>query len=213
MTLKLFACLALLSAIPLSAQNNSKSIAITDKSNIALKDISKALQKECPDVSIASDVTKSDYTVEAIKNIADPKSSERDSFDLTLFDHDGKTVRSTSTEHLGNAVQDVCHAIKTAVLVEVVDAQNITQSVDERGSGGIVPALTGRRTHTDTSTIYVIAKGEHATLDCYEHRIGCTTIGPGKYYGELDGDSIWVDYDMPLTHKHVRNHYKIAGSW
>jgi len=60
MTLKLFACLALLSAIPLSAQNNSKSIAITDKSNVPAKDMLKSLQKECPEVSIASDVTKSD---------------------------------------------------------------------------------------------------------------------------------------------------------
>jgi hypothetical protein len=68
-------------------------------------------------------------------------------------------------------------------------------------------------TLTDTSTIHVIVNGERALLDCYEHRKGCTTMGPGKYHEELDGESIWVDYQLPLTHKTVRNHYVIAGGW
>jgi hypothetical protein len=199
------------------------------------KDILKALQKECPNVSITVDVAKSDYTLEAIKKAA-PKAGQ-DSFDLTLLDRDGKAFRTGSTPSLGYAAKDVCHAIfvaaggqrpeppapskqgKTAVIVEVVDTQNLTQSVDARGDlsggivGGIVAGTTGRRTHTDTSTIHVIVNGEHALLDCYEHRKGCTTMGPGKYYGELDGESIWVDYQLPLTHKTVRNHYVIAGGW
>jgi hypothetical protein len=103
--------------------------------------------------------------------------------------------------------------LETTVMVEVVDMQNLTQSQDTRTSGGVVGALTGRRTHTDASTINVIVNGEHAMLDCFEHRKGCTTIGPGKYYGELDGNSLWVNYQMPLTHQQVRNHYVIAGSW
>ncbi len=74
-------------------------------------------------------------------------------------------------------------------------------------------STTGRRTHTDTSKIYVIVNGEHALLDCYEHRTGCTTIGPGKHYGQSDGGSIWINYRTPLTHKPLRNHYAIAGSW
>lgn len=47
----------------------------------------------------------------------------------------------------------------------------------------VVNGTTGRRTHTDTSTIYVIVNREHALLDCYERRTGCATLGPGKYYG------------------------------
>lgn len=77
----------------------------------------------------------------------------------------------------------------------------------------VVNSATGRRTHTDTSNIYVIVNGEHALLDCYERRTGCATIGPGKYYGEQNGDGIWVSYRMPITHESMRNHYKIAGSW
>ncbi|MGC1449835.1 MAG: hypothetical protein WA830_07350 [Candidatus Sulfotelmatobacter sp.] len=235
MRLKLFARLVLLFAIPAIAQDTPKTIALTDKSTIPPEDISKVLQKECPNVSIISNVTKSDYTLDAVRK-TDPKAGQ-DSFDFNLIDRDGKTFRSASNPSIANAVKDVCHTIfiatggqrtalpapskkgKTAVLVEVVDTQNLTQSVDARGDfsgglvGGIVASTTGRRTHTDTSTIHVIVNGEHALLDCYERRKGCTTLGPGKYYGELDGESVWVNYEMPLTHKTVRNHYRVAGGW
>lgn len=211
--MKPIACLVLLLWVsPVLAQSTAKSIALTDKSQVEPKDLLKPLQKECPDISVTNDAAKSDYTLEAIKKV-DPSHNGNDTFNFTLFDHDGQIVRSTSTALLGNAVKDMCRAIKNGVLVEVVDAQNLTQSIDARNKGGIVPALTGRQTHTDTATVNVIVNGEHAALDCYEHRTGCTTIGPGKYYGEFDGESLWIDYEMPLTHKPVRNHYKIAGSW
>jgi hypothetical protein len=202
--LRPFVWLALLSAISVAAQDAPKSIALTDKSDVPADNIAKSLRKECPNVSIVKDATKSAYTLDA------------DGVTLTLFDRDGKTVRSssgTSIYFLDDAVKDLCHAIKTSVMVEVVDMQNLTQSTDARDSGGLIGAATGRRTHTDTASIYVIFKGEHALLDCYERRKGCATIGPGKYYGEQDGDGIWVSYQMPITHKPVRNHYKIAGSW
>jgi len=186
----------------------------------------KVLQKECPNVSITNDVTKSDYTLEAIKKTSTTAQRGIDeSFDLTLLDRTGKTLRNTSTLSLGNAVKDVCHTIKTGVIVEVVDTQNLTQSVDARGAGnpatlaGAITNATGRRTLTDTSTIAVIVNGEHALLDCFERRMGCITIGPGKYYGELDFGSIhgvggiWIQFEMPLTHQQLRDHYKIAGSW
>ena len=136
----------------------------------------------------------------------------------TLRDRDGITF-GASASSLGKAAKEICHAIKTSVIVEVEDSQNLTQSADRRGvissNPGTTAAntLTGRRTHTDSSSIYVIVNGEHALLDCYERRTGCTTIGLGKYYGELEGDGIWVSYQMPLTHNWVRNHYKIAGGW
>jgi hypothetical protein len=209
MTRSLFMGLVLLVAIPLVGQSTPKLIALTDNSDVPDKDISKSLRKVCPNVSITKDVTKSDYTLEAIAGI----------FNLTLFDRDGKTVRSSTALDLDKVVKDICRAIQTAVIVEVVDTERLTQSQDTRGdtSGGVVGTVvnsqTGRRTHTDASTLNVIVKGEHALLDCYERRTGCATIGPGKYYGEQDGDGIWINYQMPITHKQVRNHYKIAGSW
>ena len=109
--------------------------------------------------------------------------------------------------------------MEKSIAFEVVDTDNLTLTSDVRGDtshgigGAVATSLTGRRTHTDAMTMYAIIKGEHALLDCYEHHSGCATIAPGKYYGEQDGDGIWVDYRMPVTHKPERNHYQIAGSW
>ena len=109
---------------------------------------------------------------------------------------------------------------KNAITVEVVDTSNLTQSVDVRSSSGglglpgaIVNAATGRTTHTDASWMRVIINGERAWMDCYERSKGCSTIAPGQYFGEVDGANIWVNFVMPVTHRLVRNHYKIVGSW
>jgi hypothetical protein len=220
MALKLFACLILLSA-PLAAQTTPKSIALTGRSNVSSGDILKSMRSRCPNVSIVDEAANSDYALDAIRTKArQPLGIVPEvSFDLTLFDHDGRTFYSASTESLGGAVKGLCHAIKTFLMVDVVDTENLTQSTDVRGdtSGGaaraVVNATTGRRTHTDSTTIKVIVNGEHALMDCYERSTGCATLGPGKYYGELRGDGIWLTYRMPLTHEQVRNHYKIAGSW
>jgi hypothetical protein len=221
MRLILRACLLLLYAFQLAAQEAPKSIALTDKSNVAAENISTVLRTECPNVIIAKDATRSDFTLEAIR-VEVPHGvgiMPDESFNLTLFDPDGTTSRSISATSLTIAVKDLCRAVKAFVMVEVVDTRNLTQSSDARGdtSGGAVGAIvkgtTGRRTHTDSSTIYVIVNSEHALLDCHERRKGCATIGPGKYFGERDGDGIWINYLMPVTHKQARDHYKVAGSW
>lgn len=228
---KWFACTVLLSAIPVFAQNTPKSIALTDTSNIPTEDITKAFGKKCPSVSITADTTKSDFILEAIKQHRPHRWA---SFDLTLSDHDGITFRSVSLpDDLDGAVKEVCRALKAAIAIEVVDPENQTQSVDLRGNNtvdvhgnpttgglntaavGIVNATTGRRTHTDATTMAVIVNGEHALLDCYERAKGCVPIGPGRYYAELatDKKSLWVDHEIPISHIHVRDHYVIAGSW
>ncbi len=215
--------LLLLGAVPMLAQNSPKSISLTAHSNVPAKDLSKALRNaDCSSISIVSDVATSDYTLEAIESShasPSPNQGPETTRVYTLFSRDGKTVRSSSS------MKDVCHAIQRAVIVGVVDTQNMTQSVDARGTGnpatlaGAITNATGRRTLTDAATIAVIVNGEHALLDCFERRKGCITVGPGKYYGELDFGSahgvggIWIEFEVPLTHQQVRDHYKIAGSW
>lgn len=103
--------LAFLSAITVLAQTAPKRIALTGKSDVPTAEILKGVQKECPNVSITNDASKSDYTLEAIKKTEFSQGTQYDRFDLTLFDHDGNAVYSTSARHVGNAVKDVCHAI------------------------------------------------------------------------------------------------------
>jgi hypothetical protein len=206
--LKTLSLFALTLTVTCAAQNAPKIIALTGNSNVATKDILNPLRKDCPNVNITSDVANSDYTLEAIKTTVRQglRIVSENTFEFTIFDRGSKTLRSSSTTSLSSALKDLCHAIKTFVMVKVVDTNNLTESIVANGP-------TGRRTHTDASTIFVIVNGEHALLDCYERRTGCSTVGPGKYYGEQDGDGIWVNYQMPVTHKWVREHYKVAGSW
>lgn len=216
-----FACLVVLSAIGGLTQNNPKVIGLTAKSNVPMADVSTALQKACPNVATISGAANSEYTLEATeRKVRYGLGVEHvETFDLSLLDREGVTVRGASTTSLRDGMKDLCRAMEKSIAFEVVDTNNLTLSSDVRGDtshglgGALVTSLTGRRTHTDAMTMYAIVKGEHALLDCYEHHSGCATIAPGKYYGEQDGDGIWVDYRMPVTHKPVRNHYKIAGSW
>lgn len=229
---KSFACIALLFAIPALAQNAPQSVALADKSTTPAADISKAFAKKCPGVNITADATKSDFVLDAIKR--NGAVLREAGFDLTLSDSDGITFRSVSLPgSLDDAVKELCRALNAEIAIEVVDPENETQSVDLRGNHtvdahgnpttgglntaavGIVNATTGRRTRTDATTMAVIVNGEHALLDCFELRKGCVPIGPGKYYAELatDKKSLWVDHDLPISHIHVRDHYRIAGSW
>jgi hypothetical protein len=201
-------------------------ICVRHYTSIDIKDIAKHLQKECPNTSFTTDKTKNDYILEARTSVSTPQDSTSEqqvSNDFVLFNRNHLLVRASSTSNLGNAVKDICHAIKNVILIEVVDSQTLTESLDVRGvSGGtgvagavgtIMNDTTGRRTHTDSSVLYVTTNGERAILDCYERRKGYTPIGNGKYYAEFDGESIWADFRMPLIHVYVRNHYVVAGGW
>jgi hypothetical protein len=97
---KLFACLTLLCTIALSAQDSLKTIALTGKSTVPANDILKVLPKQCPDVSITSDPTNADYTLEAIKNRTRSGLGIQhvNEFYLTLFDRDGNTFSAVSDE-------------------------------------------------------------------------------------------------------------------
>ena len=228
-TLSLLAFLAAMNQRPLLAQTNEKKIYLSDESTIYAKDIGKPLQKECPNTSFTTEKEKSDYILDAKVITTTTTSYEshtqesQTTDEVVLFDKDHRLVRASSGSYLGNALKDICHAIKNSILIEIVDSQTMTESLDVRGvSGGtglvgavgtIVNDTAGRRTHTDNSLLYVVANGEHAILDCYERRKGCVPTGNGKYYAEFDGESLWVDFRMPLIHAYVRNHYVVAGGW
>lgn len=204
--------------MPIAAfpRSTAKTIFLSSASTVPAEEISRFLRRSCANVSLVSEAAKAEYTLKATKETSRPGLGiERvGTFDLMLYDRGGLPVRGASDSSLKDAIKDLCQGILDPVLVEVVDTRNLTLSSDARGDAtGVVNGLTGRRTHTDAMSIYVVVNGEHALLDCYERRTGCATIAPGKYYGQLKGDGIWIDYEMPLTHKPMRDHYKLAGSW
>lgn len=197
---KLLASRILLCGAALYAQNGPRSVALSDTSGVPAGEILRVFGKQCSDVAIASDLATAPYVLEATKAIT--RSGLRIErvvqFDLAVSDRDGTLVGQASDTSLKSAVKEICRVIKTSVAVEVVDTQNLKLD---------------RQTHTEASTIYVIVNGEHALFDCFERDVICATIRPGKYYAEQGGDGVWVTYRMPITHKAMRNHYKLSGSW
>jgi hypothetical protein len=194
-------------------------------SNVPAPAVLKILQKRCANVTITSDKTASDYTLDVTKSSeALPNQVLKGTtFSLTVVDRSGKIFNTNTVGSLGTAVTDMCQVHgwvdQHSIRIEVVDTSNLTQSQDLRNTpgvgvaGSIVNATTGRTTHTDASWMKVIINNEHAWMDCYERRKGCSTIAPGQYFGKLDGGDIWVNTIMPITHRLVRNHYKIVGGW
>jgi len=169
--------------------------------------LSKKFKSDCPKYDITSDQNHFDYSIVTGHGLA-------------VYDKSGQIVSWSDASSLSSQIKDICWSLETATVVEVVDADNLTQTSDLRGAppaggiAGVANEIAGRRrTHTDNATLDVIAKGEHAVLDCYEHHKGCTTIAAGKYYAAIYDGSIWISYEMPITHEHKRNHYVIAGSW
>ena len=73
--------------------------------------------------------------------------------------------------------------------------------------------IRGEQTDNEVFMVNVIINGEHVRLSCDENHRGCTALGPGTYDGELQNDNVWIRATVPLTHKVVRDHWKIEGSW
>jgi len=181
-------------------------------SHVSEQDLAKLFSKTCPNYAVTSHAEKYDYVLET-------SSGTGEILETSVYDSGGTLIRWSGARP-SLAVKEICYALDTATLIEIVDTNNLTQSSDLRdapsrpGIAGIADAIHGRRnTLTDNASLNIIANGEHALIDCYEHHKGCTTIGPGKYYAEIDGDSLWIDYEMPITHESKRNHYVVAGSW
>src|SRR5271154_4165948 len=108
--LKSFAWLALLSAVPLITQFTPRNITLTKSTNIPAADIEQELEKQCPNVSLSGDATKSDYTLE-VRRKTNEKGIQDGGYDLTLLYRDGETVLSNTSPFLSVAVRSVCRAI------------------------------------------------------------------------------------------------------
>jgi len=175
-------------------------VALSNASNIPAEEIVRLFGKECSYITVGADLAAAPYVLQATKTIT--RSGLRiervAQFDLTVSDQEGILVGEVSGTSLKSAVKEICHVVKTSVMVEIVSAQNLKLD---------------RETHTEVSAIHVVVNGEHALLDCFERNVPCATITPGKYYAVRQGDGVWVTYRMPITHQVTRSHYKVSGSW
>jgi hypothetical protein len=97
--------------------------------------------------------------------------------------------------------------------IEIV-APSEDKSVKTQG-GGLIGAIAGARTTVVVFMVNTIVNGDHARLKCYENHKGCTALGPGMYDAEIDekkGD-IWITLVVPVSHKIIQDHWRVAGTW
>ena len=100
---------------------------------------------------------------------------------------------------------------KTIVKVEVPNGTE-DRAYKYRQSG--LPGLiNGTKTEDAVFMVNVIVESEHARLKCYEGHKGCSPLGPGTYSAEQEKDSLWISQEIPITHKIVKDHWKVVGSW
>ena len=102
-------------------------------------------------------------------------------------------------------------ATKTPMKIKIVE-QTEDRSFKYR-NGGLVGAFQGTRTTDLVFMVNAIVNGDHARLKCYENHRGCTALGPGDYDAEIEKDNIWIITTTPVTHKVIRDHWKVSGSW
>jgi hypothetical protein len=69
------------------------------------------------------------------------------------------------------------------------------------------------RTLVISANLNVIIDSEHARLKCYEGHKGRSPLGPRTYSAEQEKDSLWISQEIPVTHKIVKDHWKVVGSW
>jgi hypothetical protein len=102
---------------------------------------------------------------------------------------------------------------KSNIKLEVV-APSEDRSVKTQAPG-LVGAIAGARTTDVVFMVNVLINDDHARLRCYENHRGCTALGPGIYDAEMDeknGD-IWITIVIPVSHRVVRDHWRVAGTW
>jgi hypothetical protein len=80
-------------------------------------------------------------------------------------------------------------------------------------NGGLIGAIQGVKTADVVFMVNAQINGDHARLKCAEGHRGCTALGPGAYDGEISGSDVWITIELPVTHKTVRDHWKVSGTW
>ena len=108
----------------------------------------------------------------------------------------------------------ICQA-KQNVQVEVVASHTVGHD-DQGDLNQILKALSSPETTATVAEVFnldVIINGEHVTLLCRDKK-GCENVQPAKYEGVVLGPtSMDLKFELPLSHKPIKRHYQIAGSW
>lgn len=107
----------------------------------------------------------------------------------------------------------IANAAKKLDIIKIQIAAPTEDRAFKYRNPGLVGAFEGTKTSDVVFMVNAVINGDHARLKCYENHRGCTALGPGEYNAEVDKDNVWILTEMPVTHKVIRDHWKVAGSW
>ncbi len=109
-------------------------------------------------------------------------------------------------------LSSVAEASKKQTATVHIATQTEDRAFKFSGSG-LIGAIQGSKTEDLVFMVNAVINGDHARLKCYENHRGCTALGPGDYEAQIDKDNVWIITTMPVSHKEVRDHWKVSGSW
>ena len=97
--------------------------------------------------------------------------------------------------------------VKVEVVTDSESRSYITQG------GGLIGLAVGHRNTDVVFAVNVIINGDRARLKCSENHHNCATLGVGIYDGEIKGRDVWISQTEPLTHKILKDHWQVVGSF
>ena len=107
--------------------------------------------------------------------------------------------------------QTNCDGNATAVdLGNVTTANGTTQCTTTTTPG--TPATTGVRSIPQAHVHAIMPDGTHITLWCQSGFRHCSSLNPGYYSAEVDGNSVWM-FGRDLGGKEHKIKYHYVGGW
>jgi hypothetical protein len=112
------AILCLMFATLLVAQQNTKRIFLSPKSNITTSEVAEGLAKYCPNVLLTENQSKADYVLEAAETVSADEGTTYRHWHFTLMNSDGDVLMTTHpeahfTHKYKHHFEDVCKFINT----------------------------------------------------------------------------------------------------
>ena len=82
----------------MSAQQSTKRIFLSPKSNISTAEIADGFAKSCPNVVLTENESKADYVLEAAETVSADEGTTSRHWHLTLMNRDGDVLMTTHPE-------------------------------------------------------------------------------------------------------------------
>ena len=104
--------ITLLLGTALLAQQNTKRIYLSSKSNITTSEVAEGFGKYCPNIVLTQNEAKADYVLEAAETVSAHEGTTHERWHFTLMNANGDILMTTHPEfHFGKVVKHHFEAV------------------------------------------------------------------------------------------------------